>query len=573
MKGQHRWSRLAATALIFFSTTQVVSPAQAAEDKNANASLWGYSGLLNVPTADTYGGRRFYTGLRYFPQNSGLSGVAGINILDDLEAALVFGVPPANGFSAIAASIKYRIMDQNKGQPLSLAVGASLLGVPDTHSAVPGNNLYLMLSRGFDWDNQRLANFHAGFMGSLSGARLVGGVDVPLFDIVRLEAEYLGNINFQTQTFNFGVAVTPHPDFSIELGLLQSSNNFADRDISLGVAYHGDWGQLFNLAPMPQSTPTAVATATPFPSTGPSVSPSVAPTPVPSLRPPSNQNGSIRIRAIDKNRIIALQDTTVILTARDTGLKFSEITDINGEVVFEQVPVGNYEISLERLGWTPQNRLISVQAGLNTFLEIPLAGQMGALYGKIENADGGEITEVTIEVQDLAGKVIKRQDSQDGSYRFAEIDPGKYVLVVSQGNQERLRLNVQAQGNSQSQYDLTLPPLPRPSASMTPAPIPSSTPSPQPSASSSPAMVLAQIEGKISGPNSESIAGVRLELKNDDLLVITLSTPEGKYGFRDIPRGVYRLAISKEGYKSKAFQISILKTENLTHHFTLEKEE
>lgn len=579
MKGQHRWSRLAATALICLSTTQVVSPVQA-EDKNANASLWGYSGLLNVPTADTYGGRRFYTGLRYFPQNSGLSGVAGINILDDLEASLVFGVPPANGFSAIAASLKYRIMDQHKGQPLSLAVGASLLGLADTYSTVPGNNLYLMLSRGLDWDNQRLVNFHAGFMGSLSGARLVGGIDVPLFDLVRLEAEYLGNINFQSQNFNFGVSVTPHPDFSIELGLLQSSSNFADRDISLGVAYHGDWGPWFNLSPAPTPFPSPVTSASPsvgptispsiVPTMSPSVSPSIAPTPFPSLQPPSLQKGSIRIRAIDKNRIIALQSVNVILTSRETGLKFSESTDVSGEVTFEEVPVGNYEITLERPGWNPQSRLISVQTELNTFLEIAMAGQMGILYGSIENLDSSASAELAIELQDLTGKVFKRQSSSDGNYRFEDVDPGKYVLVVSQAGQERLRINVQAQGNSQSQYDLTLPPLPKPSPTSTPTPQPSPTNS---SPNNGNTTILAQIEGKISAANNESLAGVRLELKNDDLLVITLSTPEGKYAFRDIPRGVYRLAISKEGYKSKAFQITILKSENLTHHFTLEKEE
>lgn len=185
--------RLLLTAACLMAVSQ---PAVLAEP--ANPSMWGYSGLLNVPTADTLGGRRFYTGLRYFPLNSGLSGTAAVSLFDDFEASLVFGIPPADGFSALAASVKYRFMDQAKGQPLSLAIGASLLGLDtrDQNHDIPGNQLYLMMSRGIDWEQRRVVNLHGGFMGGLGSARLVAGFDVPLGDIARFEMEYLGSVNF-----------------------------------------------------------------------------------------------------------------------------------------------------------------------------------------------------------------------------------------------------------------------------------------------------------------------------------------------------------------------------------------
>lgn len=570
--GRLRVNKPAAAALLALCLSWPAVGALASE-KSANPSLWGYSGLLQVPTADTYGGKSFYTGLRYFPLNSGLSGSAAISILDDLEASLVFGAPPANGFASLAASLKYRIMDQHKGQPLSLAVGASLLGLNDNTAGVPGNNVYLMLSRGLDWENQRLVNFHAGFMGAINGARLVGGLDVPIADILRLELEYLGNFNFQNPTLNFGVVVNPHPDFSVELGLLQSSNNFADRDISLGLAYRGDWGKWL---PASQSN-TQPNTQ---PSSSPSTLPSPQPTPVQSLQPPAREKGVLKVRALDKQRIIALQSVKVELKSPTTGLHFSAVTDISGEAQFDQVPVGTYEVHFERAGWHPEHRLISVQSNLDTFLEVALSGQDGTLFGKVETLDGSAPGDLTLELLDLAGKVIKRGQIEGNSYRLENISPGSYVLVVRQDSVERLRLNVLAKGNSESQYDLNLLPLPiaLPSAAPTAAPTaaPESSASPQPSAAPtsppSSTTVSAQIEGTLKDKSGNPLSGVRLELKNDDLLVITLSTPEGKYAFRDIPRGVYRLGLSKTGFKARAFQISINKTETLTHDFELEQE-
>ena len=84
--------------------------------------------------------------------------------------------------------------------------------------------------------------------------------------------------------------------------------------------------------------------------------------------------------------------------------------------------------------------------------------------------------------------------------------------------------------------------------------------------------MAAQLEGMLKDKQDGSpLSGVRLELKNDDLLVIILSNNQGKYIFRDIPAGVYRLGISREGYKNRAFQITVTKTETMKHDFELER--
>ncbi|MBF2052903.1 MAG: carboxypeptidase regulatory-like domain-containing protein [Candidatus Sericytochromatia bacterium] len=511
-------------------------------------SLWGYSGLLNVPTADVLPAQSVYTGLRYFPLNSGLSGVANISPLDNLEAGLVFGVPPANGFSALAASLKYRMMDQARDQPLSLAVGATLLGLnEDPGSYVPGNNAFISVSRGFDWDNIRLVNLHGGFMGGLQGARLFAGLDVPILDLARFKTEYLGMVGGSFQAFNFGLSITPHPSFSIDLGLMQRPNQtFWDRDFVLGIAWHGDFGHL--LAASPEPVPDK-------------------PQPTPSAQPARPGQGDVRLRILDRSDIVALKDVAITLSQQGSSEVYRGQTDINGEVRFERLPSGNYEVRAERSGWNPEVRLISVQADLETFLELALSGQLGSIQGNIEVAGGGTPGELSLELLNQTERSVRRESVSGSSYRLENIAPGPYTLVVRQSGEERLRLQIRVKGNAESQYDLSLPPAPQP----VPTPATSAAPTPAPTAVPA-APVLASVSGTIKDKQQNLIGGARLELKNDDLLVITLTTPEGKYIFRDIPQGVYRLTLSKEGFKSRVFQLTITKSEALEHNFDLEPE-
>lgn len=556
-------------------------------DKMPNPGLWGSTGLLTVPTADILPSHDFYGALSYFPLNSGLSLSGTISILDDLEAGLVFGVPPAAGFSALAASLKYRIMNQAKGQPVSLALGASLLGLGDTPSYVPGSNVYLMISRGFDWEQTRIVNLHGGFMGGLGGARGVAGLDVPILDFARVELEYLGNLNNLSHTVNLGVVITPTPNLDIQAGLMQRPGSFWDRDFVLSVGWRGNWGEWFGIGNDPGPRPSSRPGSSPGaePGAGPSVGPSAEPSPI-VKRLPAQEKGSARIRAIDAERIIALDQATVSLSQPETDLRFNAKTDVSGEVSFGRIPVGTYHVVVEKDGWVLEQRKISVQQDLETFLEIPLSGKGGTIYGQIEAAGGGPTGDLDVEVQDASHLVIRRVNLTGASYRIDKLPPGTYTLLVKSNGSERLRLNILVRANQESQYDLTLPPSgeapptanpgatppasPEPSGAPSTAPTTAPTPSQTTAPTAPPGPVSAQLEGVVKDKEGKLMPGVRMELKNDDLLVITLTNGEGRYTFRDIPQGIFRLQLSKDGFKSRAFQITIVKSEVMKNDFQLE---
>jgi hypothetical protein len=328
--------------------------------------------------------------------------------------------------------------------------------------------------------------------------------------------------------------------------------------------------------------------------------------------PPAAEKGSVRIRAIDKERITALETAHVTLKQPATGQYFEGNTDISGEIHFERIPIGTYEVQVEKTGWGAELRMLSVQSNLETFLEVPLTGQGGAIYGEIEAVDG-QTSELDLEIYDPTRLLVRRVNLTTSHYRIEKLPPGAYTLVVKQAGAERLRLNVLVKANAESQYDLTLPPSsqpspqatalptpaptplptvqptvqpttqpstqpttpptgspsvpPTPEPTLTPPPLPSSSPRPSPVPSSLPSVtptpaptappgpVQAQIQGLLKSKAGAVLPGVRLELKNDDLLVITLSTAEGRYIFRDIPQGVYKLSVSKDGYNAGLFRL------------------
>lgn len=554
-----------------FHTHRAVSPA-----------LWGTSGILNVPSADTLRQGTLAASLRYFPLNSGLSGSTLFSPLENLELGLVFGAPPAQGFAAMAGTLKYRLIAQDQGLPVSLAVGATLLGLDAPQSYVPGNHFFLSLSHALhlplDKHNLHLAHLHGGFMGDLKGARLVGGIEVPILDYGRIKVEYLGSLqDMSSQALNLGISLTPWPFLGIEAGLMQMpGRTFWDRDFVLGLTWSGHWG------PQPVK-----ATPSPVPSPSPSPEPSPTPQPMHSEPPPSTvevqpqalKKGSFRIRVIDRLSQTALAGAELRLSSPDLKLRLKASTDLIGEANYLHVPVGAYEAEIIKEGWYSESRFISVQENRETFIEIALSQRTGRISGKVVYPDGNPVTDqaASLELSDSRGAVIKQViPAANGTYQLNELIPGKYTLTLMYQGQIVSRKEVEIVPGAVllQEFSVALPvtATPEPTATATPQPTSTATPSPVVSAPSK-QNVAAIIEGQVKETGGAPLAGVRLKLENDDFMVITLTSPEGQYAFREIPAGVYRLSLNKQGYQTRVFQITITRTETLKHNFELKKEE
>jgi hypothetical protein len=529
---------------------------------------------LTVPTAEILGNNSYHLGLRYYPFNSGLSGTAYVNLFDNLEAGLVFGAPPANGFSALSASLKYRIMAQSATNPLSIALGASMLGLSSPNSYVPGNQAFLTLSRSFSLGDMPLLSLHGGFMGGFSGSRLVAGLEVPVLQYGSVKLEYLGSVDaLAQQALNLGLHIQPMPNLNVDISLMQRPlGTFWDRDLILGVGWRGNFTDM-GMKPTPSNLPSAAPT------------PQASSTPSPIARPPLTAQGmgELRLRVVDKLAMKPIDTATVQLLQPDGAVLLRGRTLADGEVMFPEVPSGEYVLEVSREGWNRESRRIVVQANLPTTLEIPLGMKVGRLAGRVVGPAGLPMPPADIQIDLRRGELLVARVSPDstGLYEVTNLEPGDYTLAVTRGEALILQRNVTIPSGDTLSNDITVTgvdttplPSPAPSAAATPAPVATPTPTPsEPAPSNAPSgEVAARVEGLVRDSAGTALASVRLKLESQDLMIMTLSTPDGRYSFRDIPRGTYRLSLSKKGYKPRAFQITIRQSETLSHDFELAPE-
>jgi len=585
--GKSPLRRLLGVAGVFLSLQAATLAAWAGTlpHKAPNPALWGYSGLFNVPSAEVMADGSYVTSLRYFPLNSGLSLSATVSLFENLEAGLVFGAPPANGFASMAGSLKYRLIDQAKGLPVSLAVGATLLGADPVGSYLPGNSLFLTLSHSlflpYEKKTYHVANFHAGFMGGLTGARLVGGLEIPVLDYGRIKMEYMGSLNdLSTPALNLGLNFTPLPFLHVDMALMQvPGRTFWDRDFILGVGYSGNFG--FK-TPEPTPTPTPSPVSSPVSTPTPSPASTATPASRVEVLAPGTTRGSFRLRVIDKHSQSVLSGAEIRLSSPDLVLRVNALTDPMGEAVYLNVPTGAYEAEVAKEGWYSESRFISIQDKRETFIEITLAKRMGRISGRVVFPNGNPVSDqgAQLELTDNRGNVVKQVMAEaNGSYLFAEIVPGTYTLTLLYQGKIVTRKSVEVLPANTLAQEFTVEP---PQASPSPV-VPTPTPAAQPTPAASPtpiatappfnnAQVSALIEGQVKDDKGQILTGVRLKLENDDLMVITLSGAEGQYSFREIPKGTYRLSLNKQGFKTRVFQITITRTESLTHNFEMSKE-
>jgi hypothetical protein len=162
-----------------------------------NATPWGYTGLITMPTADVPSAGNTNITLNYFFRTPAFSGNIHTGLFNRLELGLTGGTNNI-GFTnpPIAGNIKYQLLKPSAKSPTGMAMGFAMLGgYSDKSSISQDNYFYMVLSHDFNLNIKdtiyNLASGHVGFGGNLQSSRLMVGLDIPVTDYVTLEAEYL----------------------------------------------------------------------------------------------------------------------------------------------------------------------------------------------------------------------------------------------------------------------------------------------------------------------------------------------------------------------------------------------
>ena len=433
----------------------------------ATTSVWGYSGLILMPTASVHGFRDFSLGLHGLTKSLSPSLVpyATAGIFEGLEAGVLYGIP-LTGFTGLSGHAKYQLIRPTRERPTAVAVGLSMIGVTGTERYIDGNNLYLVLSHDINTNiNGRpytLAVGHFGFAGNLSfGARMMAGAELPIGDKAALLADYLGPLGSQAGFFNVGATFRPFREWQVRAYSMGAPGvPWTDRDYGLGVSFTGNiLGNLSEVADRPGSRPTSkptpflptplptprmvarptavptmrpVASSTPAPTTTPGFTPiptftAPPPTPTPSAEAYDPDAIAPLHGALldDKNRPLAGWSVGV------AGLDRWTTTDLKGQYRLE-LPLGPYELTVK----SPQGEVsLSKAVRLVTpkGMELPLVVSLpvGELKGMvIDRQTKQALGDAAIRLF-RSGESYNLSNRDNGAFYVGDLQAGEYRVVVT----------------------------------------------------------------------------------------------------------------------------------------------
>lgn len=153
----------------------------------AESTLYGPSGLIEMPTAKSIEYKKMHVAYDYqFQNDNSDDGVSyykvNIGTYDNLELGFVGGTVPSEG---VFVNTKYFIMSDSEAYPTSLAIGLQNMGSKDNSS------LYLVASKVFEQGLEGHFGFKATFADKIDTSAMIG-LEYFFSDQVSVLVDYVG---------------------------------------------------------------------------------------------------------------------------------------------------------------------------------------------------------------------------------------------------------------------------------------------------------------------------------------------------------------------------------------------
>lgn len=624
--------KLVISASLIYSSVFLKIEAEAKQSTNSNP--WGFSGLINMPTADIQKTGEFDITANYLLKNPGFIVNGHMGVFDKLEIGVVGGIPNA-GFSGIAGNLKYQLIKPTAQTPTSLAIGLNLIGLAKNTPITNGNYLYMVLSQDFNLklkDNSiyNICSGHLGFGGNHFGSRLMIGTDIPFTDYVNINLEYLGKIENIDEMLNFGIKAKPIPklpDFTISLLSTGTSfSGFANTEVFLNIGYSAriapiqkaeveeikkpekiaevkpevaEKKDIIKKIPIPPPTPTAIPvaevvtpkkkeveevkpSATPIPQE--TIKPSAIPTPIAIAQkkePPKIEIKTGYIKGFVKNvsNSQKMANVTILLKSNNSNFEQKTETDELGIFKFNNIQKGEYAIFFEKDGFGIVKKNLIVTPDQTTEIITDIVSDTGSMSGKVLDEKGIPLANVIIQLD----KTKKSISDKEGKYSFNNIPAGTQTLTIYQKNKEVKKLEVDIISGSDLSKEIILPNEKKIiiKKESTPA-IPSTNVEKKALLKTIENTMLKtepkkeiviKISSKLSGKITDkngALKGAKLILEGDKITVMTTSAQDGIYIIKGLPIGTYKMTVSKQGYKARVFSVKIKESKDAKYDLKLE---
>jgi hypothetical protein len=481
--------------------------------QSVNSNPWGYTGLINMPTADTLNFGEYNVTGNYLFRNPGFLLNAHLGIFDRLELGIVGGIPSA-GFSGLAGNLKYQLIKPSVKTPTSLAIGLNLIGLARDTRLTTGNSLYMVLSQDFNWQmpDQSIYNLfsgHVGFSGNLDTSRIMVGLDVPVTEYVNLEGEYLGKTAAFDEMINFGIKAKPLPYLGVSFLTLGTSvsKGFTNTEYLLSVSYNGHIPFMQQISEKKEDKVVEKIAVQPTPE------PTKIPTPVKTVEPQEEMPKS---------------EPTVLPTPKSLPKPSLSPTP---EPIVVATPISTPIPSPSQIevAVTPK----STPKPVKPTPEPEVKTKFGTIKGEIKGSIGGiKPLEVDIILKDSKSSFQKQNKSDsNGNYTFNDIPKGEYVVSFQKNGFTQVNKQIFVNNGDTTEVNIEM------------------------SASNG------SISGRILDKNGNSLEGISIALDKGKK---ALTEKNGKFIFNDIPAGYHLLSVYSDGKEVKSFDLDIIAGTELT---------
>ncbi len=111
-----------------------------------------------------------------------------------------------------------------------------------------------------------------------------------------------------------------------------------------------------------------------------------------------------------------------------TGTEFSTISAADGTFLFEDIPVGDYEITCAKNGYFPITDAVSVVNNETTILNLSMEKILASIQGTVTSITNDPVEGATITFE---GEILSTTSQADGSYFIDQIPEGDYTITCA----------------------------------------------------------------------------------------------------------------------------------------------
>lgn len=253
--------------------------------------------------------------------------------------------------------------------------------------------------------------------------------------------------------------------------------------------------------------------------------------------------GSVSGQVTNTSGELVTGASVAIYALQGNGTIATTLTDSSGMYLINNLPAGNYSLSLMAAGYQSAIGSVTVTKGQTILLNFVLEPQPGNLTGTVSDVNGplvGASVQLSVNTTLLSSVLT----DSTGGYSISNLAPGQYVLQVSASNHQSVTEGITIVANQTLDVDVNLPLNP----------------------------------GAISGNLSDAVSGLPLAgfvvnvFENGTLIATSATDASGYYLITGLAPRTYSISVDYPTYQTSTLSVTVLAGSTTVADFALQSQ-